>query len=143
MSSTADERIRDFFEVYAAAALAGDAETVSSSYFSTYIEAAPSTIEAFKVDDEYRRAVEAKADAMRGLGLAALEIKVTGTTPLAPDHLLVEAEWRLRFAPEGADAAETRFRVSYVVRLKDGDPKILLALSHEDEKKALRDVGLA
>ncbi|WP_018431112.1 hypothetical protein [Hoeflea sp. 108] len=143
MSPAADERIRDFFEVYAAAALAGDAETVSGSYFSTYIEAAPSTIEAFKVDDEYRRAVETKAGAMRGLGLAALEIKVTGTKPLAPYHLLVEAEWRLCFAPKRADAAETRFRVSYVVRLKDGGPVILLALSHEDEEKALRDLGLA
>lgn len=143
MSSAADERIRDFFEVYAAAALAGDAETISDSYFSTYIEAAPSTIEAFKVDDEYRRAVEAKAEAMRGLGLAALEIDVTGTTPLAPAHLLVEAEWRLRFAPEGADAAESRFRISYVIRQKDGAPMILLALSHEDEEKALRNLGLA
>ena len=143
MSSAADQRIRDFFEAYAAAALAGEAETVGSSYFSTYIEAAPSTIEAFKVDDEYRRAVEAKANAMRELGLAALGIEVSGTTQLAPEHLLVEAEWRLYFAPEGADPIETRFRVSYVVRLKDGDPMILLALSHEDEEKALRDLGLA
>lgn len=143
MSSAADQRIRDFFEAYAAAALAGEAETVGSSYFSTYIEAAPSTIEAFKVDDEYRRAVEAKANAMRELGLAALGIEVSGTTQLAPEHLLVEAEWRLYFAPEGADSIETHFRVSYVVRLKDGDPVILLALSHEDEEKVLRDLGLA
>lgn len=143
MPPTVDERIRDFFAGYAAAALAGDAETVGSSYFSTYIEAAPSTVEAFRVDDDYRRAVEAKADAMRALGLAASQVTVTATTPLAPGHLLVETEWRLRFQREDAGAAETRFGASYVVRLKDGHPMILLALSHEDEDKALRDLGLA
>ncbi len=108
--------------------------------FRTYIEAAPSTVEVFKVDAAYRRAVVGKAEAMRGLGLTALDIKVTGMTPLAPDHFLVEAEWRLR-SRRRAQAAETSFAMSYVVRLKDDDPTILLALSHEDEDKALRDLS--
>ena len=143
MSSATQMRIRDFFDAYAAAALAGDAETVSNSYFSTYLEAAPSTIEAFKVDADYGHAVETKALAMQRLGLAASEIKVIGTTPLASDHFLVDAEWWLRFAPEGSNAAESRFKVSYVIRVREDGPKILLALSHEDEEKALRGLGLA
>ncbi|MDW6021350.1 hypothetical protein SAZ10_06175 [Mesorhizobium sp. BAC0120] len=143
MTSVDDKRIQTFFDAYAAASLAGDAEAVSIAYFSTYIEAAPSTVEVFHVDAEYKRALKTKAEAMSRLGLAQSAIKVIGTTPLAPNHLLVEAKWRLRFAPEGKKAAEATFRTSYVVRREDDDLKILLALSHEDEEKALQELELA
>ena len=143
MTSAIDKRVTAFFEAYATASLAGDAAAVSDSYFSTYIEAAPSAVEAFKVDAQYKRAVTAKAEAMRKMGLTESVISVMRTTPLAPSQLLVEAQWRLLFEPEGKKTAETTFRISYVVHLGGDDLKILLALSHEDEEKALQKLDLA
>ncbi len=143
MTAAIDTRIAAFFEAYATASLAGDAAAISDSYFSTYIEAAPSTVEAFSVDAQYKRAVAAKAEAMRQMGLTESAISVMRTTPLAPNQLLVDAQWRLHFEPEGRKAAEATFRISYVVHVGGNDLRILLALSHEDEEKALQKLDLA
>jgi hypothetical protein len=140
--SAIDKRIQTFFDAYATSSLAGDADDVGKAYFSTYIEAAPSTVEVFNVDDEYKCAVKTKAGAMKKLGLVASEIDIIGTRLLAPNHHLVDAQWRLRFVREGKDAAQATFRISYVVRLHDEDLKILLALSHEDEEQALQKLDL-
>jgi hypothetical protein len=143
MAPGPDRALEAFFNAYAAASLAGDAGTIGRSYFSSYIEAAPSTVEAFTVDAAYEAAIWAKAEAMRGLGLAESTVTLIKTAPIAPRHVLAEAEWRLRFAPQGKTPAETHFRISYVVRMEDGGPKILLAISHEDEEQAMKDLGLS
>ncbi|RDJ20319.1 hypothetical protein DWF00_20210 [Bosea caraganae] len=137
MTAVIEKRIRTFFDAYASASLAGDAKTVSDAYHSTYIEAAPSTVEVFNVDAEYKRAVSSKAEAMNKLGLVGSKIVVIDTTQLAPNHHWVDAEWRLGFGSENDKTAETAFRIGYLVRRQGNDLKILLALSHEDEEEAL------
>ncbi|NMJ39967.1 hypothetical protein GWK16_01850 [Roseomonas sp. JC162] len=143
MTSTTDERVAAFFDAYAAASLAGDAATIGAAYAPTYIESAPSGMEAFQVDAAYRRAVAAKAAAMRRMGLSASQAVVREVRKLAPKHLLVEVAWRLRFEPAGRAAAEAAFRISYVLRLDDDVLRILLALSHDDEARALEELGLS
>lgn len=142
MDAATSERVISFFGSYARAASSGDAETISAAYFSPYIETAPSRVESFEIDANYRRAVKVKAEAMRHLGLVLSAAEVVATTPLAPNHLLVDVEWRLAFEPSGKTRTEKKFRISYVVRQQNGRLKILLALSHEDEEQALKELDL-
>lgn len=80
MSSRVPARLAGFFQHYAAASLAGDADGVCRSYATTYVEAGPAGVEAFTIDGGYRRALAAKSRAMRALGLKRATVGRTGDT---------------------------------------------------------------
>lgn len=142
MATALVERMQHFFDTYASASLSGDAKAVSGAYFPTYLEAGPAGVEAFRVDDDYRKALGSKAAAMAAMGLSRSAVSVEAVTAIAANCVLVDTEWRLRFEPADRPAAETAFHISYVVRDPEGNPQILLAISHEDEQQLLADLGL-
>ena len=80
--------------------------------------------------------------AMAAMGLSRSAVSVEAVTAIAADCVLVDTEWRLRFEPADRPAAETAFHISYVVRNAEGNPQILLAISHEDEQQLLANLGL-
>ncbi len=142
MDTALATRIENFFAAYAAATLKGDSRDVGGAYAMTYIEAAPAGVQAFTVGDAYRHALDGKFAAMKKIGLTAATVTVVDMAPIAPRHVLVNAAWRLRFAPQGKSAAAASFNISYVLRDQDDELKILLAVSHEDEQRALEQLDL-
>lgn len=141
MVSAVIKRIQTFFDAYAAASLSGDAGVICAAYFPTYLEAAPSGVEAYTVDAQYREALKAKAEQMARMGLVHSAVRVTSVTPVAPPHLLVGTTWTLRFEPDGADPVDASFEISYVVRDKDETLQILLSLTHRDEETELSRIA--
>lgn len=134
--------LEEFFNRYAAATLAGDAETIATSYFDTYIESSPTAASAYKVDVGYGKALAEKSAAMKKIGLAKLDIELQSSREFAPSHYLVEAQWRMQFQPAGKKPVTSTFLISYVVRVATGQPKILAYVSHEDEQAVMRRDGL-
>lgn len=135
--------IEKFFADYAVATRSGDADTIASFYADTYIEAAPSSVAAYEVDDEYRRALGEKFTAMTGqLGFSDVSVVVQTSSEFAPKHYLVEAEWTMKFDRADSGPVQSIFRISYVIRLENGAVKILLYVSHEDEEAAMKRDGV-
>lgn len=143
MTKSTDTPIAKFFEHYAAATLKGDAKTIAAAYAGTYIEAAPAAVIAYTVDAEYRKALVEKSSTMKDrLGLSSVEADLKTIKKFAPGHFLVDVEWTMTFAANGRDPAKSRFLISYVVRLKDRTPMILLSVSHEDEEAVMKRDGV-
>ncbi|PJJ71487.1 hypothetical protein CLV46_1036 [Diaminobutyricimonas aerilata] len=129
-----------FFHAYARASLTGDAHVIAGAHGPGYVESAPSTVEAWIVDDEYREAVAMRSDGMSRLGVVDVSAEVLETTPAAPHHVLARVAWTLRFDRAG-ETRESRFEITYLVRLVEY-PLILVAMSHEDEDEVMRRDGL-
>ena len=52
---------------------------------------------------------------------------------------MVVVHWGVTFEKTGEKPIE--FDVSYIVQETDGDPKIILFISHQDEQEAMKKLG--
>ncbi|MGC4811044.1 hypothetical protein ACLQ29_11010 [Micromonospora sp. DT228] len=137
------ESITAFLHDYARAVETGDNAVVAASYAATYIEGDPSTATAITNDAAYRAALDGRHTAMtEQFGLRGAQVTVLDVLDLAPGYVLVPTHWTLDFAPPTGEAGSARFAQTYVVRLGDDRPQILLYLSHVREDDAMRELGL-
>ncbi|WP_433317530.1 hypothetical protein ACQP0U_09305 [Micromonospora sp. CA-269861] len=137
------DEIIAFLHDYARAVEAGDNDAVAASYAGTYIEGDPGGAAAVTNDAEYRAALDERHTAMtQHLGLTGAQVTVLDVLDLAPGYVLVPTRWTLDFAPPAGRGGSAQFAQTYVVRLGDSRPQILLYLSHEREDEAMRELGL-
>ncbi|MFG1868559.1 Cif family virulence factor [Micromonospora arborensis] len=137
------DQITAFLRDYARAVQAGDNAAVAASYAETYIEGDPSGAAAITNDADYRAALDKRHTAMtEQFGLTGADVTVLDVLDFAPGYVLVPTRWTLDFAPPNGMAGSAQFAQTYVVRLGDGRPQILLYLSHEPEDEAMRKLGL-
>ncbi|MGC4756707.1 YybH family protein [Micromonospora trifolii] len=144
---SAEASVRDsitaFLHGYARAVEAGDNDAVAASYAETYIEGDPGGAAAVTNDAAYRAALDERHTAMtEQFGLTGAHVTVLDVLDLAPGYVLVPTRWTLDFAPPRGEAGSAQFAQTYVVRLGDPRPQILLYLSHEREDEAMRGLGL-
>ncbi|MCG5452147.1 YybH family protein [Micromonospora hortensis] len=137
------DEIIAFLHAYARAVETGDSATVAASYAETYIEGDPGGAAAVTNDAGYRAALDERHAAMtEQFGLTGAQVAVLDVLDLAPGYVLVPTRWTLDFAPPRGTAGSAQFAQTYVVRLGDPRPQILLYLSHEREDEAMRGLGL-
>ncbi|GAB3957081.1 hypothetical protein [Micromonospora vulcania] len=137
------ESVTAFLRDYARAVETGDNAVIAASYADTYIEGDPSAATAITNDAQYRVALDQRQKAMtEQFGLAAARVTVSDVLDLAPGYVLVPTQWTLDFEPPEGEAVSAQFAQTYVVRLGDGQPQILLYLSHEQEEDVMRKLGL-
>lgn len=142
MAETREETLRRFFQEYAKASLAGDTETIADSYAPTYIETSPETFAAWKVDEQYRKAlVERHSRLQQQFGLEALVVQIVATEEVAPLHYMVWARWKMTFAKARSGNVTSVFDITYVVKTA-GRPQILAYISHESEEAVMRRDGV-
>ncbi|MEV4500089.1 nuclear transport factor 2 family protein [Micromonospora arborensis] len=144
---SAETPVRDevtaFLRDYARAVQAGDNAAVAASYADTYIEGDPGGTAAITNDADHRAALDKRHTAMtEQFGLTGAHVTVLDVLDVAPGYVLVPTRWTLDFAPPHGTAGSAQFAQTYVVRVGDGRPQILLYLSHEREDDAMRELGL-
>ena len=143
MTSYDHDLISDFLIGYAEATAQGDSETIARSYAENYLETGPGGILPFHIDENYRKALREKSAFMAsGLGLSSSRVAVDRVQEIAGGHFLVAATWTLGFARDRSEPKRSSFVMSYVVRIVDSSPKILLAISHEDEEEVMKRDGI-
>lgn len=80
------------------------------------------------------------ADFYRKVGQKSARILHAKETAIGPDYSLATLHWGVTFEKTGDKVVE--FDVSYIVRKTGGDPKIVMFIAHEDEDKAMQELGL-
>lgn len=142
MAETREETLRRFFQDYARASLEGDTETIAAAYAPTYIETSPDTFAAWKVDEDYRKAlIERHAMMQQQLGLEALDVEVLTVEEVAPLHYMVKARWKMTFGKAKTGPVTSVFNITYMIKTA-GTPQILAYISHESEEAVLRRDGV-
>ena len=129
-----------FFDGYAKAFSRLDPEPVAGLYAECAIAAGPAYLGCTKNADELRAALTRAYSFYKKIGMESVKILGRADTAINPLHVLARVHWAAFFRKMGDEPVT--FEVSYLVRLVDETPKILLFISHEDEEALIKAKGL-
>jgi hypothetical protein len=134
------EGLTALFAEYEKAFSSLDLERSASFYAESFIAADPNGSKVFKNDARFRAEGEQQGTFYKRIGMTSARIISLAETPISRQYSLVKVHW-------GATSEKTadtliEFDVSYLVQQTGDKPKIILYVSHEDEQRALTELGL-
>ena len=80
------------------------------------------------------------SDFYRSVGQKSAKILLLDEVPITEQYSMVKVHWGVTFQKTGDKLIE--FDVSYLVQKVGKEPKIILFIAHQDEQKAMQDLGL-
>ncbi|MEZ0368286.1 MAG: DUF4440 domain-containing protein [Candidatus Sericytochromatia bacterium] len=89
---------------------------------------------------EFVKMAAQMAEHYRSIGQESVKILALDETPISEQYALVKVHWGATFHKTGDRLIE--FDVSYLLDKTGKEPKILLFIAHQDEEKAMRDLGI-
>ena len=114
--------------------------TKSAEFFAdSFISAGPNgTITNSKA--EFLKEAHKAADFYRSVGQKSARIISVDESPISELYSMVKVHWGVTFQKTGDKLIE--FDVSYLVQKTGTEPKIILFIAHQDEQKAMKELGL-
>ena len=134
-----DASIQKLFEEYEKAFSALDIEKNAEMFADTFISAGPrSAIAQSKA--EFLKLAKQASEFYKSVGQEAAKLISADETPISEQYAWVKVHWGAKFKKTGERWIE--FDVSYLVQKTTPEPKILLFIAHQDEQKAMEELGL-
>ena len=133
------ERLDTLFKQYETAFDKLDLDALSGYCADCFISAGPKgTISHTRKDFEENAGETLKF--YQSVGRNSARIISKRVMPICETYTMVVIRWGITFEKMGDKLIE--FDISYVIQETDVDPKIILLISHEDEKTAIKKLGL-
>ena len=132
------EHLRVFFDQYAAALSAADAQTIAAAYADQFLAAGPGFHHCMQNDAHFLASLESAGRRYRRIGMHIIAPRAYTETPLDRELTLIRIEWQLLRA-DGSELVS--FAVTYVVQAVDGAPKIIFSIAHNEQQR-MREKGL-
>ncbi len=134
-----DTSIKKFFSKYETAFSELDLEKQAGMFADTFLSAGPrGTIAQSR--KEFHEMAEKAAEFYRSVGQEYVKILSLRETPISNEYSMVKVHWGAKFQKTGDSLIE--FDVSYLVQKIGGEMKIILFIAHQDEQKAMEELGL-
>jgi hypothetical protein len=131
--------MNEFFSQYEQAFNALDVKGQADLFADTFVSLGPHGVIA-RSKEEFLSLAERFSGYYRSLGQEYAKILSLHETRISDEYALVKVHWGAKFKKMPNDLVE--FDVSYLVQQLGGTKKIILFIAHEDEEKAMRDLGL-
>jgi len=129
-----------FFADYARGFSQLDPEPIAGFYSECVIAANPVFLGCTQNADELREALTRAYAFYKTIGMESARLLGRADTVLDPLHVLARVQWAAYFRKTGDEPVT--FEISYLVRLANETPKIILFISHEDEQALMKAKGL-
>ena len=133
------EQLDTLFKQYETAFNKLDLKTISGYYADTFISAGPKGVIA-QSKKEFEEKAEEAVDFYRSVGHKSARIISKRIMPLCDKYSMVVVRWGVTFEKTGSKIIE--FDISYIVYEAEDNPMVILFISHEDEKEAMKKLGL-
>ncbi len=133
-----DDPVLKMFSEYEKAFAALDIGKNAALFADTFISAGPRGVIA-QNRQEFIRLAGRAAEFYRGIGQSSARILSLQETIISREYSLFCVHWGVTFRKTGDLVIE--FDVSYLVQTRP-EPEILLFVAHEDEEKAMEDLGI-
>ncbi len=131
--------VKRLFEEYEKAFSALDVEKSAEFFADSFISAGPNgTITSSKA--ELLKSASKAAEFYRSVGQKSAKILSLDEVPITEQYSMVKVHWGATFQKTGDKLIE--FDVSYLVQKTGEEPKIILFIAHQDEQKAMQELGL-
>ncbi len=131
--------IKNLFAEYEKAFSALDIEKNAEFFADAFISAGPKGAIAQSKSEFLQMAGQA-AEFYRSVGQEYAKILALEEFPISDHYTLVKVHWGAKFQKTGDRLIE--FDVSYLVQKTGPEPKIILFIAHQDEQKAMEELGL-
>ena len=131
---------KQFFNDYIRWGDEHDGQKVAGAYADHFIFADPNGIMPI---ENNQALVDKYADIeehYKKVGRTATYIADVDTTKLDEQYYLVKVKFGMTFQKTGDEMIT--FDITYIMRIVEGTPKIVMYISHEDEMKVLKEKGL-
>jgi len=133
------EQVDTFFDEYAKNFSALDVKAQAESFADTFISAGPKGTIAQGKQDMINKAEQAAAF-YKSVGQAGARIISKQEMPITDQYTMVTVHWGVTFEKTGDNPVE--FDVTYIIQENQGQPKIILFITHQDEQEAMRKLGV-
>ncbi|MGZ4944540.1 MAG: DUF4440 domain-containing protein [Halobacteriota archaeon] len=134
-----DQALKGLFTKYQKAFSALDFEKIAKLYSESFMSFGPTGIIARSKAEFLQEACEA-SEFYRSIGQTSARSISMNESPISEQYSLVNVHWGVTFHKTG-DTRVT-FDISYVVYKASAEPRIILFITHQDEQKAMEELGL-
>jgi DNA/RNA endonuclease G (NUC1) len=135
-----DQELKKLFYEFEKAFDALDFEKMAALYTDSFMSAGPTGIIA-RSKAEFLREAGVASEFYRSIGQTSARIISLDEIPINEQYSLVNVHWGVMFRKTGDTPVE--FDVSYIVYKVGAEPRIVLFIAHQDEQKAMRELGLS
>ncbi len=90
--------------------------------------------------DEFAKMATKAAEFYRSVGQTSAKILSMDEIPISNEYSMVRVHWGVTFRKTGNRLIE--FDVTYFIQKTGTEPKIIMFISHQDEEKAVKELGL-
>ncbi len=90
--------------------------------------------------DEFARMAKEAAKFYRSVGQTSARILSMDETVISREYSMVKVHWGATFEKTGSRLIE--FDVTYFIQKTSPEPKIIMFIAHQDEEKAMKELGL-
>ncbi|MCJ7608360.1 hypothetical protein MUP00_01640 [Candidatus Bathyarchaeota archaeon] len=136
---TGDESIKKLFLEYEKAFSALDIAKNAEFFAEVFISAGPRGAIA-QSKAEFLKLAHQAAEFYRRVGQTSARILSLQETPISGEYSMVKVHWGVTFKKTGDKLIA--FDVSYFVQKTGPEPRIIMFIAHEDEQKAMDELGL-
>lgn len=134
-----DEAVRKLFAEYEKAFAALDISRTAGFFADTFISAGPRGAIAHS-KAEFLKLAHQAADFYRSVGQTSARMLSSDETTISNEYSMVKVHWGVTFKKTGDRLIE--FDVTYFVQKTGNEPKIIMFIAHQDEQKAMEELGL-
>jgi hypothetical protein len=133
------EAIKTLFKEYEQAFNALDVEKQVPMFTEHFISAGPKGSIA-QSRDEFAKMARQAAEFYKSVGQTSAKILSMDETAISKEYSMVKVHWGVTFKKTGEKLVE--FDVTYFIQNPDTNPKIIMFIAHQDEEKAMKELGL-
>ncbi|MCL7413843.1 MAG: hypothetical protein M8353_09550 [ANME-2 cluster archaeon] len=90
--------------------------------------------------DEFAKMANKAAEFYRSMGQTSAKILSMNEIPISNEYSMVRIHWGVTFKKTGNKLIE--FDVTYFIQKIGPEPKIIMFITHQDEEKAMKELGL-
>ncbi len=134
-----DESIGRLFAEYEKAFAALDLSKSAEFFADTFISAGPRGVIA-QSKAEFMKLAHQAADFYKTVGQTSARILSSEEVPISNEYSMVKVHWGVTFKKTRDRLIE--FDVTYFVQKIGNEPKIIMFIAHQDEQKAMEELGL-
>lgn len=133
------DTVKKLFEEYEKAFNALEVEKQVPLFAEHFISAGPRGSIALG-RDEFARMASKAAEIYRSVGQTSAKILSMNETAISSEYSMVKIHWGATFEKTGNKMIE--FDVTYFIQKTGPEPKIIMFIAHQDEEKAMKELGL-
>ncbi|HYF70494.1 MAG TPA: hypothetical protein VD884_20295 [Ohtaekwangia sp.] len=132
--------VKEFFKDYASASLTGKANQVAAFYAQQFMATTKDNSATFENDQKFIAWLNSVFEFNKKFGLQKMEVKHVDSLSIGEYFYKVTVTWETVFAKRPDE--KMNFNIHYILNRVDGNFKIVLYISEEDQEELMKSKGI-